>query len=185
MDPITLGIAAVGLGISIFGGMSSAAVSKQQAQVSGQIAGDEQQINVQRQQQMQLEARRSQLQNFRNTQRLRAQSTAAAVNQGAQFGSGLPGGQAGIQDQSLENSRGIYQGMAISNNIFDINSDISGKKQQLASLGGQAAADQGLASLGGALVKSAPIIGGFGKDLGAVNFGSLFMGGGSPSGYGR
>jgi hypothetical protein len=174
MDPISAGIAVVGLGLSIFGGMSQANVSRQQAQVSAGIAADEQQINVQKQQQMQLEARRSQLENFRNAQRQRANATASAVNQGAQFGTGLQGGIAGVQDTALENSLGINQGMQISQNIFGINSDISNKKIQLAQLGGTAATDQGLASLGGSLMKSAPIIGGFGKDLtaGAGSFGS-------------
>ena len=188
MDPISIGLGVVGLGLQLFGGSKQADAAKQQAQVSGQIAQDEQAINVQKQQQMQLEGRRSQLQNFRNAQRLRAQATNAATNQGAQFGSGLQGGIAGVTDQSLQNSEGITQGMQISQNIFGINTKISGEKVQMAQLGGQAAEGAGLASLGGSLIKAGPIIGGFGKDFfsgSGSNIGGMFMGGGSPSGYGR
>lgn len=165
MDPISIGLGVVGLGLQLFGGSKQADASKQQAQVSGQIAQDEQAINAQKQQQMQLEGRRSQLQNFRNAQRLRAQATASATNQGAQFGSGLQGGIAGITDKATENTQGIDQGMKISQNIFGINNDISAKRVQMAQLGGQAAEGAGLASLGGALMKSGPTIGAFGKDL--------------------
>lgn len=186
MDPITIGLEAVGLGLSLWGASKQSDISKQQSQVSVGIASDEQKINAQKQQQMQLEARRSQLENFRNAQRLRAQSTAAAVNQGAQLGSGLQGGLAGITAQATENSRSINQGVEISQNIFGINNDISSKKMQLAQLGGQSAEAQGMQSLGGALLKAGPIIGGFGKDIGA-SFGkvnSLFSPGSLSGGYG-
>ena len=188
MDPISIGLAAVGLGISLFGSQKQAGVSQQQAQVSAGISQDEQQINVQKQQQMQLEGRRSQLQNFRNAQRMRANAQAAATNQGAAFGSGLQGGLAGVTNQEEQNTQGINQGMQISQNIFGINSDISNKRVQMAQLGGESAEAQGLSSLGGSLIKAGPIIGGFGKDIysgSGSNIGGMFMGGGSPSGYGR
>ncbi|HYT43377.1 MAG TPA: hypothetical protein VEP90_13650 [Methylomirabilota bacterium] len=167
MDPITIGIEAVGLGLSLWGSSQQSGIAKQQAEVSRDIATQEQGINAQRQQQMQLEARRSQLQNFRNAQRLRAQSTNAAVNQGAQFGSGLQGGLAGITDKETENAVGINQGMAISQNIFGLNNKISSDKAQLASLGGDAATAAGYTSLGGSLIKAGPTLGGFGKDVSA------------------
>jgi hypothetical protein len=182
MDPITIGLEAVGLGMQIFGGLSGASNAKQQAEVSSQISADEQRVNDQKEQQMQLEASRAQTENFRKTQQARAQGLAAATSQGAQFGSGLAGGQAAATDQGLLNSRNISQNLQIGENIFGIDRDISSKKMQLASLGGEAATDQGISSLGGALIKAGPTIGSFGKNIGAS--GGLFMGGGSPSGYG-
>jgi len=166
MEPISVGLGIVGLGMQLFGGFAGAGVAKQQAQVSEEIAQDEQKINIQKQQQMQLQAQRSNLENFRNVQKAQAQSLAAATAQGAQFGSGLQGGQAQIKDQGLYNALGVNQNLQIGQNIFGINSDISAKKEQLASLGGQAATDQGIASLGGAIMKAGPIVGAFGKNFG-------------------
>lgn len=183
MDPISIGLGLAGLGMQIFGGMSAASNAKQQAQVSAGVSADEQQINVQKQQQMQLEANRQITENFRNVQRVQAQGLATATSGGAQFGSGIQGAQAEAASQGAYNAQGVSQNLEIGQNIFGITSDINSKRMQLASLGGQAATDQGIASLGGALIKAGPTIGGFAKNIGAS--GGSLMGGGSPSGYGR
>src|SRR5258705_10477183 len=88
---IGAGIAAVGLGMSLFGGASQASAAKEYAQksyaVQQQISTNENLVNDQREQAMQLNARRNTLEQFRNTQRMAARATAAATFQGAQFGS--------------------------------------------------------------------------------------------------
>lgn len=167
MEPVSLALGLAGLGMQLFGGLSAASNAKQQAQVSSQIAGDEQQINVQKQQQMQLEANRKITENFRNVQKVRAQGMAAATAGGAQFGSGIAGAQAGEADQGLVNAGGVNKNLEIGENIFGVTTDINAKKMQLASLGGDAATAQGIASLGGALIKSGPMIGSFTKNIGA------------------
>jgi len=167
MDPVSLGIGIVGLGLQLFGTKKAVDSSRDIANVNRGIASDEQQINAQKQQAMELSARRMQLENLRNNQRLRAQATNAATNQGAQFGSGLQGGLAQIQDQSLFNQQGVNQNLEIGENIFGINADVSQKKMQLANLQGQQATASALTSLGGALVKEGPIIGGLAKDFGS------------------
>ena len=172
MDPISIGLGLAGLGMQLFGGFGAASVAKQTAQVSAGIAQDEQQVQAQKQQQMELEANRQQLQNFRNVQQAKARSTANATAGNAQFGSGLAGGLAGASDQGGVNALGINQNLSIGRSIFNIDSDISQKRVQLASLGGQAATDQGIASLGGAVMKAGPIIGAFGKNLGVPGFGT-------------
>lgn len=177
MDPLTLGLGIAGLGLQLFGGLGQANVSKQQAQVSGNIATQEQNINVQKQMQQTLDAQRMQLQNYRNAQRQRSLATAAAVNQGASQGSGLQGGLAGITDMANFNNRSVNQNTQISNNIFGYTSAINADKTQLAQLGGQAATDQGLASLGGSLIKAGPIIGALGKNI----FGGSSDSSGSPA----
>ncbi len=184
MDPITIALGIAGLGLSLFGGASQAANAKEQAQVSGQIAQDEQKVQAQKQQQVQLEAQRSSLQNFRNIQQAQDQGLSTATSQGAQFGSGLAGGQAAATNEGFQNALGINQGLEISKNIFGIDTDISSKRVQLAQLGGEAATDQGIQSLGGSLLKAGPIIGSFGKNLGGSGSFGFLMGGGSPSGYG-
>lgn len=171
MDPISLGIAAVGVGLQAYGSFSAAGKAKQAAQVNKQIAADEMQINEQKRSQMELEARRMTMQTFRNSQRLRAQATAAAVNQGASKGSGLIGGINQIQDQATEGALGIGQNLEIGRNIFSLNSDISSKKMQLSDIQGSMATDQAIASLGGSMVKMGPTIGGLVKDY-TAGFGS-------------
>jgi len=165
MDPISIGLQAVGFGLQIFGGLQSANISKQQAQQSMAIAGDEQKINEQKRIQQQMEMRRMQMQTLRNVQRQRAQGTAAAVSQGASTGSGLQGALAQNTAEGLFNLQGMNQSNEVSGNIFGINQDISQHKMRLAELGGDQAQAQGLASLGGSLMKIGPTVGSFGKDV--------------------
>jgi hypothetical protein len=165
VDPITIGLQVVGMGMQLFGGLSAAGEAKHQAEISQQIAGNEQQINLQKQQQMQLEARRQQMETFRNVQRARAQATNAAVSQGAQFGSGLMGGLDQLSDSANNSLRNVDQNKQISQNIFGYNNQISSEKAQISASQGSQATDQAWASMGGTLVKDAGTIGGLGKDL--------------------
>lgn len=175
MDPISIGLGVVGLGLQIFGASEGASAAKQAASIQRGIAADEQKINEQRKQQMLLESSRKQLEIFRNNQRQRALATAAAVNQGASFGSGLQGGLAGVTNMSLFNSQGINQNVEIGTNIFGINDAISQKKMQLADVQAQQAEAAGWASLGGSLMKAGPTFGSLGQNLFA-GFGSGFGG---------
>lgn len=179
MNPLSIGLGIVGIGMSIFGGFGAADKASQASQINMQIAGDEQKINNQKRMQMELEANRSQLQNMRNAQRLRAQATAAATNQGATFGSGLYGGLAEITDTENTNRTSINQNLGIGRNIFGLNDDISSRKSQLAQVQGEAATDQAWASLGGALVSNAGTIGNIGQNIGA-GFGRIGTNPGGP-----
>lgn len=152
-------IGAIGLATSIFGGNAAAENAKQAAAVQGQIAGLEGKVNDQRQVAMQLSARRQQMEIFRNMQRARAQGLNAAVNQGANMGSGLQGGQAQATAQGLTNSAGVNQNLEIGNNIFGIQRDITKQKQVLSSIQGQMATNQGIASLGSSITAAGPGIG--------------------------
>lgn len=155
----------VGLGMSLFGGASAASDAKQAAQIQSNIAGDEGQLEDQRHTAMELSAHRQQLEILRNNQRARSTATANAVSQGAQFGSGLQGGLAQIQDQSTFNLAGVNQNLQIGEAMFGINQQITQQKQYLANVQGQSATDQGTASLGGAITKSAPAFGNIAKSL--------------------
>lgn len=166
MDPISLAIGAVGLGMSIFGGMGVSEKAGEAAQISKDEAQQEAGINAAKQQQMQIEARRTQLENVRNSQRARSMATNAAVNQGAQFGSGLQGGLAQISDQNTFNQQGVGQALSIGNQIGINNSLISVDKMKMADVQAQSSADAGLASLGGAIMKAGPIVGQIGQGFG-------------------
>lgn len=190
MDPLSALTAAtqvVGLGMSLFGGASAASDAKQAASIQSNIAGLEGGLEDQRHTAMELSAHRQQLEILRSNQRVRAMAQNSAVMQGAQFGSGLAGGEAQIQDQGLFNLAGVNQNLEIGEKMFGINQQITGQKQQLAQVQGQMATDQGISSLGGALVKAGPTIGSIGQSFGNTKLSGFggFMGGGSPSGYGR
>lgn len=189
MDPIsalTMATQVVGLGMSIFGGTSAASDAKQAANIQSNIAGLQGGLEDQRHIAMELSAHRQQLEILRNNQRARSQAMNNATNQGAQFGSGIQGGLAQIEDQGLFNLAGVNQNLQIGEAQFDINKQITGQKQQLAQVQGQMATDQGIASLGGAITKAGPMVGAIGGSFGNIKIpGGWVMGGGSPSGYGR
>lgn len=186
MDPLTLGIGAIGLGLKLFGGSQASGDASQIASYSAQNAVLEGQVNNQKQIAMNLSAHRQVLEDFRNTQRARAQGLNAAVNQGAQFGSGLAGGQATTTNQGLFNAQGVNQNLQVGNSIFGYDAQESNNNVQIANLKGQQSTAEGLSNLGGSLFSAAGTIGKMGQSVtgGSNNLGSFFMGGGSPSGYG-
>lgn len=165
MNPLTLGVSVIGIGMQAYGSFSASEDAHKVAGIQKDIAADEMQINAQKQTQMNLEAHRQIIQNFRNVQRARAAGTAAAVNQGAAQGSGLQGGNAQNTAQGFWNNSGINQNQAIGNTIFGINDAISNKKMQLADAQADMYSDQALSSFGGTLVKDGGTIGNLGKNL--------------------
>lgn len=165
-DPVSLGIQAVGLGLQLYSGFEQAEISKEVAQSQNIIAQQEGAINAAKQRQMELEARRMQTENIRNIQRGRAMAAQAAVNQGAQFGTGLQGGLAQVQQQGFWNMLGVDQALYTGREIAGYNQEISSQKARIASLGGDSAELQGYSSLGGALMKAGPTIGQLSQSFG-------------------
>lgn len=159
MDPVTLAIGGVGLATSIFGGMGAAHDASQISADEQQKFGLEQQVNEQRRIQMNLSARRQQLEDFRNTQRARAMGIAAAVSQGAQYGSGAAAGAGAVKSQGLYAAQGVSQNLQIGNNIFGLDNQISGINSQEAALKGNMATNQQWASLGGSIMSNAGTLG--------------------------
>ena len=178
MDPISIGLGLVGLGTSIFGGLNQARNAKQQARVSMEIARQEQGINEEKRKAMELNARRQQMEIFRNTQRARAQATQAAVTQGASLGSGLQGGLADVANQGLFDLFGVNSALTTGRKIAGYNDAISANKIELARLGGEAASAQALTSIGGSIMKVAPVAGqlfqGFGNPFGGGNYSGTY-----------
>lgn len=188
MDPISLTIGAIGLGMQIFGSMSAAdhasenakalnANAQQIAGISTDMTAQEQNINKVKQRQMEMEGRRTQMENIRNNQRARAMAENSATNQGANFGSGLQGGLAQINDQSMFNMSGVNSALSNGRDIAGFNSAISADKIQMAQANAgretiqnnaqsTAASDQAFVSLGGAMMKAGPVIGQVSKGFG-------------------
>lgn len=177
MDPISMAMSAVGLGMQIYGGLSGASVSSQEAKVSQDEAAQEQNINNAKQQAMELQSRRTNVQSMRNAQVAQATATASATSQGAQFGSGLQGGLSQIQAQTYFNMQGVNDATQTGRQINTYNQAISSDKEQMAALGGQAATDQAWSSLGGAMMKSGPMIGQMAKGFGSGSIGTFSNGG--------
>jgi len=169
MDPITGGLAVIGLGMSIFGGTSAASESRRQAQLQQQVAGQETLLNAQRRQQMEMSNRRSQLENVRNVQRAKAMGLVTATSQGAQFGSGFEGGQAQIQGQGNYNALGLSQALQSGETSFDINDRITNLRSQITSSQSSQATDQGLASLGGSIFGASTTLGKLGQGVSLGN----------------
>lgn len=159
-------VGAVGLGMSIFGGLGQSSAASQEASVSSDEAKQEQGINNAKQQAMVVQNNRLQLENSRNMQRARSNAENASVNQGAQFGSGIQGGLAQVTDQGLFNALGNNQAVQTGMQINAFNQAISTDKMQMAQLGGKAATDAGIASLGGAVMKAGPLVGQFSQGFG-------------------
>lgn len=158
MDPLTVGLAVGGLALQAYGGISASKEAQHQAEIQQKIYGLESSVNDQRKQAMELSANRQQLENFRNVQRIRASGMNAAVNQGAQYGSGISGGQAQATSQGLFNSLGISQNLQIGRNIFGLNDQISQQKVQLSQSQSSQAEDQAWSGFGSSLTKNAGTI---------------------------
>lgn len=191
MDPLTIGIAAVGLGMSLFGGAKATddakAIAQQQQQaaqqsyaINSKITGYENQVNDQHQTQMELTSRRASMENFRKTQQTLAQGENSAVNQGAQFGSGFQGGQAQGTAQGTFNAVGINSNLEIGENIFGLNRQISAQKLALSGVQTQSniaigglqsdmATAQGYSSIGKSISGSAGMLGSMAQGIGKIN----------------
>lgn len=151
--------AIIGAGLSIGGLVGASDTAEKMAAEQKAIAADEMKIEKQKRMSMELDARRRELEVFRNVQRTRSIALTNAVNQGAGSGSGLLGGMAQASQAGREDLTAIGQGLTIGRTISDLNVDISTHKSTLADLGADMSFYQGLSSLGNQLLGNAGTIG--------------------------
>lgn len=142
-----------GAGVAAYGAEQQVQASKEEAGISRNIAGLEQQQNNQRANAMELTARRSQLEVLRGNQVARSMALNNATNQGAQFGSGLQGGLGEISGASGTNLTGINQNLEIGRNLFGLSNQISGQKMAMADAQSHMATAQGISGLGSVIGK--------------------------------
>jgi hypothetical protein len=140
--------AGVGFASSAIGAAESYEGAKKQANAQNAITGYEQQENQVRQQQMNLNAQRSQMETLRNQQRARSLALNSATSQGAQFGSGLSGGYGQISGQANTQLVNTNQNTALGNQMFGLDALISQQKINMSNAGTQIALGQGISSLG-------------------------------------
>jgi len=152
MDPISAALGVGGLGLQLAGMIGGQSSSKriqeeQRQQIMLQLAQE-----AERKKQMELMARRQQMEVVRNSQRARALALNNATGQGAQFGSGLQGGYGQIASDTNNNLLGIQQNLAIGRNMFGLNAQMSQSKINQSEAEGDAAFWKGLSSLGGSMI---------------------------------
>lgn len=159
MDPLSVGLGLAGFGMRLFGGMGASEEAKKQAELSKQNFKYNQQLQENRHKAMLLASRRQQLEILRNSQRARAMGLNAAVSQGAQFGSGIQGGYGQVAGQTNTNLLGNFQSLELGQESYGLNRKISANNMLISESQSRMSQDQGIMSLGGSLLQSAPTIG--------------------------
>lgn len=177
MDPISLAIGAIGMGVSAFGMFGASSAAKQASNIQNAILANETAENQVRQQAVNMQAQRSQIQNVRNTQRAQAQGLSVGVSQGAQFGSGVAGGQAQAATAGAWNAEGIDQSILSANKVFGYDYAIDSLKGQLGSTESTLAQDRGIQGMGMSIFGAAGAAGrlfapGSGRSPGAGGMGT-------------
>ena len=141
----------LGLASTIFGGVTAMQGAQKQYGISQQMVATEQQAEAQRKQMMELNARRQSMEVVRNQQRARSLALSNSTSQGAQFGSGVQGGYGQISGQSGTGLLGINQQLGAGENLFAINSQLMGLRQQYAAAGSQTYTGTAMAGMGQAI----------------------------------
>jgi hypothetical protein len=144
--------AIVGGGLMIAGLFGSSDTAEKQAAEQKAINADQIKIQEQNRMAMELDARRRELETFRNVQRARSIALTNATLQGGQFGSAVIGGMAQASQAGREDLEAIGQNLTIGRTVSDLNNDISQHKMALADLGADQSFYSGLGSLGGTLL---------------------------------
>lgn len=158
MFPELLG-AVVGMASSAYGAYGSYEGAKAAGQAQQNITGLQEQQDVQRQNLMELQARRSQMEVLRNNQRARSLALNNSTSQGAQFGSGLQGGYGQQQGQSGTNLLGIDQNLTTGRNQFNLTSQIDQQKILLGQANTQEATSKAISGFGSSVSGSIGKIG--------------------------
>lgn len=153
---------------SIFG--SSAYNESQQ-----RIAQLQMEQNNVRKQAMEVNARRQQTENLRNTQLQRSMAINSATAQGAQFGTGLQGGIAQVNNTGMWNNLGINQSLMSGRQMFALDDQINIQKQNAANAQTQMSMFQGMSSFGASLTGAAGTFGKMAQGFGSTNYGPSYQ----------
>ena len=148
----------IGLGISIFGTIMQMQAAQKAAAAQKRALMAQQKAEASREQAMRLDAQRKKRETIRQAIVQRSQALAAGTNQGAQYGTALPGAYGQIQGQAAAQFGAIGVQESIGAEIFSQNRQVLSARKEEAAAGAQAALGSGISSLGGAI----------GKGLGAI-----------------
>lgn len=168
---ITAIVGAVGLASAAVGTATSIIGASAQGDAQQQMLAIQAQEQKQRQNLFEIEQQRKRVEDLRNAQGATALARSRAVNQGAQFGSGLLGGLAQVKGESNYNLLGIEQNTQIGENLFSLDNQLSQAKIASAQAATVQSIGSSLTSFGGAAINSMGAIGnltsGFGSSGGS------------------
>ena len=136
----------------------------------------------QRQNLFEIEQQRKRIEDLRNAQTATSVARSRAVNQGAQFGSGLLGGLEQVQGESNYNLLGIQQNTQIGENLFSLDQQLTQAKINSAQAATTQSIGSSLTSFGGAVVNSMGNIGKLTSGFGSAPSSGVS---GSAFGFGR
>lgn len=169
-------LAVAGIASGGAGAFASISGSRRQAEAQQQEIEAQQKQEALRRKAMELDARRRSVEVLRNQQRARSLALATSTAQGASLGSGLQGGYGQIAGQSNTNLLGISQGLQTGEANFDLNSQISAARMNMASAGAQVALGAGLSSFGSSLMNASSTFNRIGMGFGNNNQGTNTIG---------
>ncbi len=150
----------IGLGISIVGTVMQVDAANKAAAAQERALNAQMKAEHAREQAMRLDAQRKKREQVRQGILARSQALATGTNQGAQFGSALPGVYGQIGGQQAFNMAGISGQEALGAEVFAANREVFAARKDEARAGAQSALGSGISSLGGAFGKS---LGGIGR----------------------
>ncbi len=150
----------IGLGVSIVGTVMQVKAQQDAARAQKAALHFQQQAEEARQEAARLDAQRKKREVIRQSIIARSQALSGATNQGAQYGTALPGAYGQIQGLAGTNYSGITSALGSSAFVADANRQALNENKNAAQAGADAALGAGISSLGGAIGRS---LGGIGK----------------------
>jgi hypothetical protein len=166
MDPVTAILGGIGIATEIAGGLGAKKASSQISADQQAILGQEQAENDVRQRAVAMMAQRKQIQSVREAQMAGARSRAAAVQGGAQFGSGAKAGEQMAQSGNAYNQETISQDLQSANQMFALDRNINSLKSQIGNTQTTLSNDQGIMSIGSSILGAAGPLGRLSGGLG-------------------
>lgn len=155
-DPLTFGVGtAVGLGLQAYGMSQSMAGASAYNQAAVAEIGAEEKVQGLHEQFMELDSRRKQLENLRNTQKARAMAVAAGASQGASFSSGVAGGEAQVMGHGAFGASGLAQSLMIGRGIYQQDLNIDKQRIAMSNANLQMQYGSGMSSLGQSIMGGA------------------------------
>jgi hypothetical protein len=151
---VATAIAAIGVGVGLYGAISGSEAADQQAQYQSQALALQKQEMAERRKAMELDARRRRREIIRQGIAARSAALATSTAQGAQFSSALPGAYGGIEGRSGTNLQGVNQNQEIGERIFDLKGLQSDAYVRAAMAGSNVATNQAMTQAGGMLINN-------------------------------
>lgn len=162
-------IAVVGVATAAAGTVMSYQGSQKQAEAVQQQVALEQQMEQERKKQMELDAMRRKRELIRRSVAAHSYAVAQTTAQGAGApgSSALGGAEGGISGRTGTDELGINQNLEIGENLFGLNYNLLGTKQQYAEGQTTSSLGSGLYSLGGTILQNAGSIYKVGASVGS------------------